>query len=255
MSEAQTRYSYAAAAKEAIDIQFPVATTLAWDSFWRLAYQKANLVIQEQANALVARGNITMEEARDLVEVQRNGLVVQMREPLSPFGKFYSETLKPAANLPTLEGQLAQKGSLEAVLTSVGKSRAVVDRLGFYCRRAGVAGFALEIVAIAVAVEKAPPGHKGEVATEEITGAVLDTGFETMGMWSGAAAGAAWAGTWASPTLLIPGFGELTEGGAILIGGIAGGFYFGWLAHDADRQIAHVATQNLWRLLPIEWTQ
>ena len=55
MSEAQTRYSYAAAAKEAIDIQFPVATTLAWDSFWRLAYQKANLVIQEQANALVAR--------------------------------------------------------------------------------------------------------------------------------------------------------------------------------------------------------
>ena len=36
-------------------------------------------------------------------------------------------------------------------------------------------------------------------------------------------AGAAWAGTWASRTLLIPVIGESTEGGAVIAGGIVGG--------------------------------
>jgi hypothetical protein len=253
MPDTPTRYSYAVKASEVIDIQFPVAATFAWDGFWRAAYQKADLVIQRQANELLARGNITMEEARQLVEVERNGLVLQMREPLSPFGKFYSEALKPATDLPTLEALLAKKGSLEAVLASVGKSRAVTNRIAFIGRSAGAAGVVLEIVSISVAIEKAPPGHRGEVATEEITGAALDLGVGSAGMWTGAAAGAAWAGTWASPTLLIPVVGEITEGTAIVLGGIAGGLFFCWAEHDAIKATAHAVTQAVWRLLPIEW--
>jgi hypothetical protein len=38
---------------------------------------------------------VTADEARELIEVQRNRLVIEMRKPLTPFGRFYSEVLKP----------------------------------------------------------------------------------------------------------------------------------------------------------------
>lgn len=49
---------------------------------------KANTFIQRQANTLHQRGNVTFDEARQLVEVQRNALIVEMRKALSPCGKF-----------------------------------------------------------------------------------------------------------------------------------------------------------------------
>ena len=48
---------------------------------------------------------------------------------MTPFGKLYSEVLKPANALPTLESLVERKGSVEAVLVSVGKTRAVTNRL------------------------------------------------------------------------------------------------------------------------------
>ena len=63
-------------------------------------------------------------------------------------------------------------------------------------------------------------------------------------------AGAAWAGTWASPTLIIPLVGEFTEGGAIIVGGIAGALFLGWAGHKAGQDAADLA----WRHLPVEWT-
>ncbi|MFC5473326.1 hypothetical protein [Paraherbaspirillum soli] len=251
MADEKARYSYAVKASETVNIAFPVAANIAWDGYWRAAYEKANAVIQKQANEFVRRGNITLEEARNLVEVQRNGLVIEMRKPLSPFGRFYSETLKPSNRLPTLESLLAKKGSIQAVLVSTGKTRAVTNRIAFISRTAGSAGIVLEIVAIAVVIEQTPEKQKAQVTAEQISGAVGGLSGGTYGMWRGAVAGAAWAGTWASPTLAIPVIGEITEGSAIILGGIIGGLFFSWLGHEAG----HTAAHHVWKLLPIQWTQ
>jgi hypothetical protein len=151
----KARYSYAAKVSEVVNIPFPVAANMTWDSFWRVAYDRANAVIQKQASELLRRGNITFEEARQLVEVQRNGLIVEMRKPLSPFGKLYSEALKPVVKLPTLQNLVEKKGSVEAVLMSVGKTRAVTNRIAFLGRTAGPAGIVLEIAVVGVVIEKA----------------------------------------------------------------------------------------------------
>ena len=246
---AQARVSYAAKASDALAVPGPLAGNMAWDAWWRLAYDRANKVIQEQANELLRRGNVTAEEARDLVEVQRNGLVIEMRKPLTPFGKLYSEVLKPANSLPTFEALVERKGTVEAVLVSVGKTRAVTNRIAFIGRTAGTAGFVLEIVAVAVVIELAPEDQRARVATEEVSGAVGGIAAGTGGYWAGGLAGAAWAGTWASPTLVVPVIGEFTEGGAILIGGIAGALFTGWIGN----KLGKAAGRLLWRLLPIEW--
>ncbi len=245
---AQARVSYAVKASDARRAR-PLAGNMAWDALWRLAYDRANKVIQEQANELLRRGNVIAEEARDLVEVQRNGLVIEMRKPLTPFGKLYSEVLKPANSLPTFEALVERKGTVEAVLVSVGKTRAVTNRIAFIGRTAGTAGFVLEIVAVAVVIELAPEDQRARVATEEVSGAVGGIAAGTGGYWAGGLAGAAWAGTWASPTLVVPVIGEFTEGGAILIGGIAGALFTGWIGN----KLGKAAGRLLWRLLPIEW--
>ena len=248
-AQAQARYSYAAKASDVLAVPGPLAANMSGDSWWRLAYQRADLLIQAQANDLLRRGNITTDEARDLVEVQRNGLVVEMRKPLTPFGKLYSEVLKPANTLPTLENLVDRKGSVEAVLISVGKTRAVTNRLAFVGRTAGTAGIVLEIVMVAVVIEQAPEDQRRRVATEEVSGAAGGLAVGSAGYWAGGLAGAAWAGTWASPTLVVPVVGEFTEGGAILVGGIAGALFGGWLGHRTGKAAGHL----LWQLLPIDW--
>lgn len=246
---APSRYSFAATASEVVNISFPVLSNMTLDGYCRLIYDKANAVIQRQANILLQRGNITVEEARQLVEVQRNGLIVEMRKPLSPFGKFYSETMKPAKKLPTLQTLVDKKGSVEAVLVSVGKTRAVTNRIALVGRSAGPVGIVLEIAVIGVVIEKAPPDDRARVATVEIGGAAAGLAGGTYGMWAGAVAGATWAGTWAAPSMLLPVVGEFTEGAAIVLGGIIGGMLAGWVAHDAGK----AATAEVWRLASLEW--
>jgi len=203
VAEPQVRHSYAAQASD-VAIPGPLAANMSWDGWQRLAYERANKLIEEQAQVLLRRGNISAAEARDLVEVQRNGLVMSMRQRLTPFGRFYSEVLKPANTLQTFESMMERKGSVEAVLVSVGKTRAVTNRIAFIGRTAGTAGFVLEIVAVAVVIEQAPENERARVATEEISGAAGGLAGGTGGYWGGGLAGAAWAGTWASPTLVIP---------------------------------------------------
>lgn len=248
-NSAQIRYSYAVKAADTLGVTGPLAGNMSWDGWWRLVYDRTNRIIQDQANDLLRRGNVTVEEARDLVEVQRNGLLLEMRKPLTPFGKFYSEALKPASSLPGLDSLVARKGTVEAVLVSVGKTRAVTNRIAFIGRTAGTAGVVLDIVAVAVVIEQAPEDVRRRVATEEIGGAAVGLAAGTGGYWAGGLAGAAWAATWASPSLLVPVIGEITEGGAILIGGIAGALFFGWLGNRAGKAAGHL----MWRLLPIEW--
>lgn len=100
-----------------------LAAPMTWDAFWRAAYGRADQALQAQANALLKRGNISPVEYEALVEA-RNELVRAFRKPLSPFGRAYSEILKPSSRLPQPGDLLLRKGSIEAVLESVGKSRA-----------------------------------------------------------------------------------------------------------------------------------
>jgi hypothetical protein len=209
----------------------PTGAQLGWDSFVRLLYDQANKAVQQQANALLARGNITSEEARALVESQRNGLVLEFRKPLTPWGKLYSEILKPSNNLPTLERLAAEKGSIEAVMQSVGKTRVVVNRIAVVSRVAGPALVILSLTLSAVAIQEAPQGEKGRVAATEAGGAIVGVGFGMAGSWAGCVAGASFA----SPSLVIPGWGELSTGGACLIGGVAGGLGLGWAGDKAGR--------------------
>lgn len=249
LDTAQARYSYASRMSDVINVPGPLAANMSWDGWWRLAYDRADKLIQKQANDLLARGNITEAEARDLVEVQRNGLVIEMRKPLTPFGKLYSEVLKPASKLPTLESLVERKGTVEAVLTSVGKTRASVNKIAFIGRTAGTAGIVLEVVCVAVVIEQAPSDQRRRVAAEEIGGAAGGFAGGSGGYWAGGLAGAAWAGTWTAPTLVIPVVGEITEGAAIIIGGIGGALFFGWLGHKGGKAAGHL----LWALLPIGW--
>jgi len=118
----QDEYLYSPAVSQGGATTFGVASNVTWDSFVRQSYQEATTILQRQADVLVKRGNVTVSEARVLVESQRNALVVAMRQRLSRFGRLYSEILKPTEKLPTLEQLIAKKGSVEAVLTSVGKA-------------------------------------------------------------------------------------------------------------------------------------
>lgn len=138
-------YLYSPVVSQGTTATFAVGSNLTWDSFWRQVYENSNKVIQRQANELLKRGNLVEAEVRALVEGQRNALVLKIRQFNSPFGRLYSEILKPSSKLPTLQQLVAQKGSLEAVLTSVGKSRAVVNRFAAVSRVAGPATIVLQI--------------------------------------------------------------------------------------------------------------
>lgn len=222
---------YSFAVKTVAQVSMPVGAQLGWDSYVRLLYNQANKAIQQQANVLLARGNITVEEARALVESQRNGFLLEFRKPLTPWGRLYSEILKPSNNLPTLKRLVDEKGSIEAVMQSVGKTRVVVDRIAVASRVVGPALVIVSITFSAIAIEEAPDGQKGRVAAMEVGGAVGGIGFGMAGSWAGCVAGASFA----SPSLVIPGWGELTTGGACLVGGIAGGLSFGWAGDRAGR--------------------
>jgi hypothetical protein len=43
--------------------------------------------------------------------------------------------------------------------------------------------------------------------------------------------------------------GEITEGGAIVLGGIIGRLLMGWIGHDASK----AAAAQVWRLVSVKW--
>ena len=208
-----------------------LAAPMTWDAFWRQAYGRADQVLQAQANELLQRGNITRVEYEALVKA-RNDLVVEFRKPLTPFGRAYSEILKPSTRLPQPGELLTRKGSIEAVLESVGKSRAAVNRLSMVFRVAGPALVVLDITVTTVVVMKAPPEQRARTAAREYTG----LGFGVAGGAGGAWAGCATLAALGSPSLVVPIVGEVTEGGLCLVGGILGGAGVGWLGREAGKK-------------------
>ncbi|MDZ5648159.1 hypothetical protein [Nitrospirillum sp. BR 11828] len=245
----EVKYSYAIQAKTSLDITIGGAVDYTWNSFRRLSYERIGAAIQRQANALLDRGNVTFQEARELVEVQRNGLLISVREDLTPYGKYYSEILKPTASLKSLDQFLAEKGSIEAVLRSVGKSRQAVNRVAFIARRAGPSLIVIDVVLTMVIIEQAPAEQRALIAAGEaggIAGSVVGARYGGLaGAWAGATTFAALG----SPSLAIPLVGEITEGGAVVIGGFVGFFFGGLLGWSAG----HAGGTMLWQQLPTSW--
>jgi hypothetical protein len=224
------------ALKTTIEVPFSIAPGMTWDSFQRLAYDKLNAGLQEQASQLLKRGNITYREMENLVNA-RNASVLEIRGRLTSFGELYSEILKPAASLKTAEQLLAEKGSIEAVLNSVGRTRQVVDRIGIASRWAGPAAIVLQITLITYVTAEAPPQDRGRVAAQQIGGATLGVAGGYGGMWLGCVGGASLA----SGTLVIPYVGEGATGGACLVGGILGGFGIGFGAQKVGEKVGEGA--------------
>lgn len=224
MSE-QQEFLYSPVVSNTGQASFGLGTNLTWDAFVRQTYERLNHAIQGQANALLRRGNVTVLEAKALVEGQRNALLRALRDRLSPFGRLYSEILKPSHSLPTLERLVQQKGSIEAVLTSVGKSRASVNRLAATLRVGGAGTVVLSLGLSGVIIASASEEERARVAA----GQAAALGGAMLGGWAGAWAGCAGLAVLASPSLTLPIVGEVTTGGACLIGGIAGGFGAGWV--------------------------
>ena len=214
--------------KVAIDIPFSIAPHMTWDAYQRALYEKLNEAIQRQANLMQARGNATFGEVKELVD-QRNRLVLETRNRLSPFGRLYSEILKPSGSLKTTEQFIAEKGSIEAVLRSVGKTRQVVNRLSVVSRVAGPALIVLDVTMTAVVIYEAPAKDRGRVAAREIGGAAGGIGGGIGGGWAGCAT----AALLVSPSLTIPIVGEVSEGAACFVGGIMGGAGAGYLGRRA----------------------
>ncbi|HEU0044790.1 hypothetical protein [Sphingomonas sp.] len=241
-------YLYSPAVRATSSATYAVGATQTWDAFMRQSYEHANDVIQAQARALIQRGNVSPAEARLLVEGQRNALVMQMRNRLSPWGRLYSELLKPTSTLPTLEQLVARKGSIEAVLASVGRSRSSVNGFAATMRVAGPAGIVIQIGLSAVIIARAAPEDRNRVASGQagaLAGGVL-------GGAGGAWAGCAGLSLLVSPSLVLPVVGEITTGGACLIGGIAGAAGAGWLGALLGQQ-AGTATYDF--VTSFRWTR
>jgi len=241
------KYNYSYAVSAVGNGSFGAGSNFAFDAYQRELYNQLNTTLQKQANLLRARGGITESEIRALIE-QRNLILGEARNKLSPFGRLYSEILKPSTNLPSYEKLLAQKGSIEAIVESVGKTRAVVNKLSVVMKMGGRAGVVLQVVVSVVIVAQASPDQRGQVVAGQL-GAV---GGSALFGWGGAWAGCATAAALASPSLTIPIVGEVTEGGACLVGGLVGGFALGAAGGAAGEQAGEVVYQYVTR---IRWTQ
>ena len=136
-----------------------------------------------------------------------------------------------------MHGLLARKGTVEAVLESVGKSRTSVNRLSMVFRFAGPALLVLDITITSIVVMKAPPEQRGRVAAREYTGLGAGVGGGAGGAWAGCIALAALG----SPTLLVPIVGEVTEGTLCVVGGILGGIGGSWAGREAGKAAGEVA--------------
>ena len=217
-----------------------------WDSFVRKSYQTVLRALDEQGVELVRRGNITFDELRHMVDGQRNALVVEMRKKLSPFGRLYSEILKPSARLPRAADLLGRKGTAEAVLLSVGKGRGSVNRFAATLRVGGPMTVVLQVGLSGMIIAAASEEERARVVAGQ-TGVI---GGAALGGAGGAWAGCAALASLASPSMVVPLYGQLSTGGACALGGalgaFGGGFLGGWLGETAAAAAYDYATRLEW---------
>jgi hypothetical protein len=241
----EPQFLYGPAVRVSEGATFGLGTNLAWDAYLRTLYNQQNAAFSRLANELLRRGMVTEAETRVLID-QRNRLVIQTRKPLSPFGKFYSEVLKPTHDLPTYEKLIRTKGGNDAILQSVGKTRAYVNRLSLTMKYAGRGMVVVNLALAVVIIARAKPEDRARVAAGQ--GGTLAGGV--AGGWGGAWVGCVGLGAIASPSLVIPVIGEIGTGGACLIGGILGGLGGGaagaWLGDRAGTAVYDYVTTMEW---------
>lgn len=243
----QDKYNHSHAFSAASNGSFGAGSNFAWDAYQRELYNQLNAALQKQANMLRGRAGITESEVRALVD-QRNLIIREARNKLSPFGRRYSEILKPSTNLPSYEKLLAEKGSIEAIVESVGKTRAVVNKLSVVMKWGGRAGVLVQVIVSAVIIERAPADQRGRVAAGQ-AGAVGGSAlFGRVGAWAGCVTGAVMT----SPSLTIPAVGEGVECGACVVGGLIGGFGLGAVGGAAGEKAGEAVHDYVTR---IRWTQ
>jgi hypothetical protein len=244
-SQNEPQFLYSPAVQVTVNATFGLGTNLTWDAYQRELYKKLNSAFQEQTNTLRRSRNVGEAEVRALIE-QRNRVVLEARQQLSPFGKLYSEILKPSLNLPTFTKLMQKKGNIEAILESVGKTRAVTNHLTTTFKAVGHGTIVLEIALTVVLLVEAKPEDRARVAARQGGGIIGGV----VGGWGGAWAGCASLSVLASPSLSIPIWGEVSTGGACLIGGILGGFGIGalgaWGGEKAGQAAYDYATHVTW---------
>lgn len=241
-------FKYTPAVQTTVSVAFPVAAQLTWDGFLRLIYDQANSGYQAQARKMLQLGLVDAAEADRLV-TGRNDLLLRIRRRLSPWGELYSEILKPRASLKSFEQFLAEKGTIEAVLRSVGKTRASVDRFAAVSRVAGPALIVLDITLTAVVIQQARSEDRARVAATEVGGLLGSTGLGLGGMWAGCAS-AAWL---ASPTLVLPVIGPVTTGTACVVGAMFGGLGASWLGREAGQWVGGEAHDWVQQIDDFHW--
>ncbi len=246
MADADPRqHNYTPAVTSTANGGFGLGSNLTWDAYQREVYNKLNEALQKQANFLLQRRGVTEMEARALVE-QRNTVLRESRSKLSPFGELYSELKKPSNKLPDYDALLARKGTVAAVVESVGKTNAVVNKISVVMKYGGRGLVVLQVVVSVVVIAQAPEKQRGRVAAGEVGGAAVGGLTGWAGAWAGCTTGAALA----SPTLAVPVAGEAADAGACLVGGLIGGFGLGMLGgaagHKAGEAVYDMVTRLRW---------
>ena len=176
----EPQFLYSPAVRVSEGATFGLGTNLTWDAYLRARYNQQNATFTRLANELLHRGPVTEAEMRVLLD-QPNQLICETRKPLSPFGKVYSEVLKPTHNLPTYKRLLRAKGSNQAILQSIDKTRAYVNRLSLSMKYVGRGLVVVNLALSVVVVAQAKPEDRNRVAAGQ--GGALVGG--TAGGWGG----------------------------------------------------------------------
>lgn len=95
--------------------------------------------------------------------------------------------------MPTPDRLLAEKGSIEAVVQSVGRSRLVVNRIAV-SRVAGPTAVVLSLTFSAIAIREAPEGQKSRVGATQAGGTIVGLAGGVAGAWAGCVWGLGWVG-------------------------------------------------------------
>lgn len=216
--------------KEVVEITLPLAGAMSWDAFHRAIYDQAAKKIQEQAFELSRKGALSPIEFEQFV-AQRNALKVATRSQLSPFGELFSEILHPQSEFKTAQELLNKKGSIDAVIKGLGKTRGWVNRIGIVGRFAGPAVLVVQITFAAQVVADAPDDQKLRTGVSE----AAEIGGGMAGGWYGAGSGCA-AG--AAATFWFFGGGAIVGCG---VGGVLGGIGLGMAVGKSLRFAAEAA--------------
>lgn len=231
-----------------------IGSNFSWDSYQRKMYMAINTINQKQVNDFVKHMELKEKEGftnPKILEIidkeinnftrsqidQRNIAVIETRAKTSPFAQLYAEWEKPVSTLKTYDELLTIKGFDKLILKSVGKTRTSVNELSINMTRIGIASIVVSLIISGYLIYTADPRERYRVIAQQLGVAVVGAGIA----WLGAGEGCALFMTAASPTLTIPFIGEISEGGACLLGAAYGAYVGGAVGAYAGQDLGNIA--------------